>query len=96
MKNDAISLQLSPDRFDRANKSESLGELLEKAAAITFPHAAEDGYERKEMRWIARHAIRAVCREIIRNGNVTIPMEVTFTRLWQKPTSGFSFQPGRN
>jgi len=97
MKN-AISLNLDADRCDHAKNRESLGELLSQAAEISFPGAAQSGehYVHHEMRWICKWAVRAVCEEIIRTGGISVPLEVTFSRLWQRPASGFGFQPGRN
>ena len=77
MKN-AISINLDADRFDRAGDRESLGDLLERAAKISFPTAEAAGDLRDEMRWISRLAIRAVCAEILRTGGVPLPMAVRF------------------
>jgi len=64
-----LSVQLDPDRFDKNRSRESLGELLQAAAAITFPASVKDKIcMRKEAMWIARWAVRAVCEKIIRTG----------------------------
>jgi hypothetical protein len=80
MKSKTLSVKLGHDRFDRMRETESLGSLLEKAISVTFPGVAECGehYQRKEAAWLARHAIRAVCEEVIRTGRITMPLAVRF------------------
>src|SRR6266480_4926148 len=81
MKTKTLTVKLGrPDRFDRALEQESLGSLLEKAINITFPAVARYGerYQSKEAAWVARHAIRAVCEEVIRTGRITVPIAVRF------------------
>ena len=35
-------------------------------------------YGRKEAAWLARHAVRAICQEVIRTGGITVPLAVRF------------------
>lgn len=74
MKTKRISIQLTPDRFDRADGRDSLDALLKQAAEITSPGRDP----RRESHWIIRWAIRAVCEEIIRTGEIPLPLQVRF------------------
>ena len=76
MKAKTLSLRLDHSMYGE----ERLRSLLEKAVAITFPAAAEFGerYECKEAAWLMRHAVCAVCEEVIRTGTITVPLEVRF------------------
>jgi hypothetical protein len=58
-------------------RSESLGELLERAAAI-IDNRTDDAFACTTTSWVARRAIEAVCEEIIRTGGFTIPLRVRF------------------
>ncbi len=92
-----MTINLAPDRFDKHGDRESLGQLLERCAKISkmFQYEGEQR-QRKEMRWIAKWAIRAVCKEILGTGSFPMPLEVSFTRLWQRPVPGCDFKAGRN
>jgi len=88
MKN-TISLNLDTKRDDH----ESLGELLEQAVTIASPMRAEIGERclRDEMRWIARCAVRSVCK-IIQRGHMPMPL-----RVWLRDERNFDFrEQGRN
>src|SRR5437899_758383 len=80
MKTKTLAVKLAHDRFDRALDQESLGSLLERAINITFSAVARYGkrYQSKEAAWVARHAVRAVCEEVIRTGRITVPLAVRF------------------
>jgi hypothetical protein len=89
---DIMSIQLSADRFDLDKEVEPLGELLEHAVRITFPSRPplEGRALMQEAKWISRWAIRAVCDEIVRTGNIKLPLTVRFTQdveRWPKPKS---------
>lgn len=59
---------------------ESLSELLEKALAAAMPgiEKESDWSKRQDARWIARQALRAVLKEIIRTGKIPLPIKVRF------------------
>jgi hypothetical protein len=75
----AISIQLDADRFDKNGNRQSLGALLEDAVKVTRPALADEREIRREATWISRWAIRAVCEEIIRRREITLPLAVRFT-----------------
>jgi hypothetical protein len=77
MKNQ-MSIKLAPDRLDPPG-DQSLGELLKQACRVTRPNLHESDHV-CEARWIARWAVRAVCEEIIRTGEITLPLAVIFAR----------------
>ena len=77
--NGKISINLAKDkRFDQ--ERESLGELLARCVEITACGSLMDSEARRkrEAAWIARWAVRAVAAEIIRTGNVPLPLKVRF------------------
>jgi hypothetical protein len=90
----SLTISLMETKFDRHHSTESLGELLEQVVAILNPK----GHARSgtNARWVARWAIRAFCEEVIRNGCMWCPPEVTFSNYWCKRAKGFRFQASRN
>jgi len=85
-----IAVHLEPTKIDQDR--ESLGSLLEKAVEIVAPGSEKaSGRDKKsEASWICRHAIRAACELIIREGKIKLPLQVQFaetpgipnSRLW--------------
>ncbi len=55
-------------------QQEPLGDLLQAAISVTELNSQNA----RSVNWLARNAIRAVCKEIIRIGELTTPFEVRF------------------
>jgi hypothetical protein len=87
-----LSIQLTETRIDKRDDRESLGELLGEALEVINPSAREW----PDARWLARQAIRALCREIIRTGQLEVPVEMSCTNNWVTPVKRFRFQASRN
>lgn len=72
-------------------RSESLGDLLNHARDIIDGRKPGDSRPPiTSIDWLSRRAIEAVCREIIRTGQVTCPLRVRFV---QKANQPFGFDP---
>jgi hypothetical protein len=88
-----ISIQLERTASDKSCDLDSLGELLDEALDVINPDRDDNA---RDLRWFVPHAIRAVCEEVIRQGCVPLPMEVSFSYLWLKRKAGIPFQASRN
>jgi hypothetical protein len=72
-----MSITLTQTPLEKECDQISLGELLEETLEVVDP---QDFAGAREANWIVRNAIRAVCEEIIRVGELTAPIEVRFAR----------------
>lgn len=70
-----ISIQLQQTKLDRSLSRASLGEVMEEAQQVLHPNG---NVPEREAQWLARIAVRAVCKEIIRNKGIVLPLEVKF------------------
>jgi hypothetical protein len=95
MQTKTLTLQLTATAIDKRYGNESLGELLGEAVKILNPDCDRETAS-SNAQLIARRAVRAVCGEIIRRGYLTLPLEVSYSKLWQDRQPGFRFQAGRN
>jgi hypothetical protein len=66
-----LTIQLGKTKFDKAKGDRPLGEVMAEAVNVVNSCGIDH-------RYISRHAIRAVCEEIIRRGQVALPIEVDF------------------